>query len=161
MHFLYMFFIMFGFWLLLSGKFDAFHLISGVIASLIVSLISQDMFFHDRKKKGRLAEVFRFISYIPWLVKEIILATGHVALVALSPRMMEKIDPKVIAFKIGLRKEISKVTLANSITLTPGTITIKIDGDTLYVHALTKKVAEGLEGEMEERIGRIFKENDI
>ncbi|UCG77611.1 MAG: Na+/H+ antiporter subunit E [Nitrospirota bacterium] len=158
MHFIYMFLIMFGFWIVLSGKFDAFHITLGVISCLIVSFLSLDLFFHETKKKGRIAEVVRFLSYIPWLVKEIVLATIHVAFIALRPNVKDNIDPKVIMFKTRLKKDLSKVTFANSITLTPGTITIKVSDDEFYVHALTKKTAEGLPGEMEERVGKVFKE---
>lgn len=156
MHFIYTFVILFGFWILMSGKFDLFHLTLGVISSLLVSFLSNDLLFHDKGKKGRLAETWRFICYTPWLFKEIFTASLNVAYLALHPRMKDLIDPKVIIFKTKLTKDIAKVTLANSITLTPGTITVRIVDDEYYVHTIDRRSAEGLPGEMEERIKKVF-----
>jgi len=158
MHFIYTFILMFGFWLLLSGKFDLFHLTLGVISSLLVSWMSSDLLFIDRTKKGRLIEVWRFILYVPWVLKEILLSTLHVTWLALHPAMKEKIAPRIVNFKTSLKSDAARVTLANSITLTPGTITVRVEDDVFTVHALSDKVASGLPGEMEERIARIFTE---
>ncbi len=158
MRYLYTFLLMFGFWLLLSGKFDLFHLTLGLFSSLLVSWMSSDLLFIDNAKKGRLIEVYRFILYIPWVMKEIVLSTLHVTWLALHPAMKEKIDPRIVNFKTRLKTDVARVTLANSITLTPGTITVRIEDDVFTVHALSDKVASGLPGEMEERIARIFTE---
>ena len=159
MRYLYTFLLMFGFWLLLSGKFDLFHLPLGLISSLLVSWMSSDLLFIDNAKKGRLIEVYRFILYIPWVLKEIVLSTLHVTWLALHPAMKEKIDPRMVNFKTRLKTDVARVTLANSITLTPGTITVRIEDDVFTVHALSDKVASGLPGEMEDRIARIFMED--
>jgi len=158
MTFLYTFFIMFAFWIMLSGKFDLFHLMLGVISCLLVALISNDLLFEDKKKRGRLQEAFRFIAYIPWLLYQIFIANLYVAYLALHPRMMDKIDPKIIHFKSKLKKDIANVTFANSITLTPGTITVDVIDGEYFVHSLSEKSSKDLPGEMEERIGWIFKE---
>lgn len=156
MHHLATFLLLFGFWLLLSGQFDLFHLTLGVISSALVAFLSGDLLFQDRGRKDRLAEAGRFIAYIPWLLKEIVAANLYVAYLALHPRMKELLDPTVVTFKTKLKKDFSRVALANSITLTPGTITIRIVGDHFYVHALTRKFAAGLPGEMEDRVKAIF-----
>ena len=71
------------------------------------------------------------------------------------------IEPQILTFKTKLESDISSVTLANSITLTPGTITIDIKDGVFYVHALSKKVADDLNaGEMEDRVAHIFMEAD-
>ena len=70
--------------------------------------------------------------------------------------MMDRIDPTIVTFKTKLKSNIARVALANSITLTPGTITIRIEDDVFYVHAISRKAAAGLPGEMEERLARIF-----
>ena len=159
MHYLYTFLLLSGFWLLLSGKFDLFHLTLGVISCTIVTLLSADLLFRQKDKKGRLAEAGRFLLYLPWIIKEIFLSTLHVAYLALHPDMKNLIKPRVVNFKTRLQNNIARVTLANSITLTPGTITIRVVEDVYYVHALSSKVAAGLPGEMEERIARVFGEN--
>ena len=158
MHFLYTFLLMFSFWLLLSGKLDLFHLTLGVISSLLVTLMSSDLLFLDRSKRGRFIEVWRFILYIPWVLKEILLSTLHVTWLALHPSMNTKIAPRIVNFKTKLKSDVARVVLANSITLTPGTITVRVEEDIFTVHALSDKVASALPGEMEERIARIFTE---
>ena len=156
MRYLYTFLIMFGFWILLSGKFDLFHLTLGILSSGLVTLLSTDILMLDSKKNDRLAITFRFICYIPWLLYQIVLSTLHVTFLALHPKMLDQIDPTIVTFKTNLKSNIAQVVLANSITLTPGTITIRIEDDVFYVHAISRKAAAGLPGEMEERIARIF-----
>ncbi len=144
--------------MLLSGLFDPFHLTLGVISCLLVAWLSTDLLFHDRGKSDatRLRELGRFIAYLPWLMKEIVLSTLHVTYIALHPRMRELIDPKIICFRTRIKSEIGQVAFANSITLTPGTITVRVSDDEFIVHALSRKTAEGLPGEMEERLLRVF-----
>jgi multicomponent Na+:H+ antiporter subunit E len=101
----------------------------------------------------------RFIAYIPWLLYQIVSSNIHVALIALSKK--NPIDPRIIRFKTKLESDISWVTLANSITLTPGTITMDIKDGEFFVHALDKKVADDLHaGEMEDRVAHVFMEAD-
>ena len=68
----------------------------------------------------------------------------------------KSINPQMVKFKTSLTTDLSKFVLANSITLTPGTVTVRIQGDEFLVHALTDYVAEGLPGEMEDRVKKIF-----
>ncbi|KPK00699.1 MAG: hypothetical protein AMJ60_00115 [Desulfobacterales bacterium SG8_35] len=156
MRYIYTFLIMFGFWILLSGKFDLFHLTLGILSSGLVSWLSTDILMHDSGKDDRLRTGFRFISYIPWLLYQIVLSTLHVAFLALHPKMIDRIDPTIVTFKTKLKSNIARVALANSITLTPGTITIRIEDGVFYVHAISRKAAAGLPGEMEERLARVF-----
>jgi multicomponent Na+:H+ antiporter subunit E len=149
---------MFAFWIVLSGKFDLFHLTLGVISSALVAWMSSDLLFIERPPKWRLAGVWRFFLYVPWVLKEILLSTLHVAWLALHPAMKKKIAPRIVTFKTHLKSDLARIILANSITLTPGTITIRIEDDIFTVHALSDKVAAGLPGEMEDRIARIFTE---
>jgi len=156
MRYIYTFLIMFGFWILLSGKFDLFHLTLGVLSSALVSFLSSDILMLDTKKNDRLAVAFRLISYIPWLLYQIVLSTLHVAFLALHPKMLNQIDPTIVTFKTKLQSNVARVALANSITLTPGTITIRVEGSVFYVHAISRKAAAGLPGEMEDRLARVF-----
>jgi len=153
------FVMLMAFWALLSGKFDVFHLSLGVVCSLIVAYLSHDLLFANvRVGDGRVIAQ-RFLRYIPWLLHEIVTANFYVAYLVLSPKM--PIDPQIIRFKTKLESDISWVTLANSITLTPGTITIDIADREFMVHALDKKVAGDLDtGEMEDQVAHIFMEAD-
>lgn len=160
MVFLATFIILFGFWIFLSGMFDLFHLSLGIISCALVSLISGDLFFSQKSvNKSHLIQIFRFIRYLPWLLYQIILANLHVAFLVLHPKMLSLIDPHIIRFKMKLKSDLSLTTLANSITLTPGTITVLIHEGHFYVHSLDQKVADDLlTGEMEERVARIYQE---
>ena len=156
MRYIYTFLIMFGFWILLSGKFDLFHLTLGVISSGLVAMISSDILMHDSKIKNKMGIAIRFISYIPWLLYQIALSTLHVSFLALHPKMLDQIDPTIVTFKTYLKTDIARVALANSITLTPGTITIRVVDQVFYVHAISRKAAAGLPGEMEDRLAKVF-----
>lgn len=153
------FIILFGVWVLLSGRFDAFHLSLGLISCGIVSYLSSDLLFSTPRPRGLLSQWIRFIAYIPWLMLEIIKANLHVTYLVFHPRMMDLIDPQIIKFRSKLKSDLALVTFANSITLTPGTITvyISLDGD-FKVHAIDKASGEPLPGEMESRIARAFRE---
>ena len=151
--------ILFAFWLLLSGKFDAFHLTLGGVCSILVAYLFHDLLFANVRVGDMRVVTWRFIAYIPWLLRQIMMSNIHVASLVLRPRM--PIRPQVLTFKTKLETNISCVTLANSITLTPGTITMDIKEGVYYVHALSKKVADDLEaGEMEDRVAHIFMEAD-
>ena len=156
MRYIYTFLIMMGFWILLSGKFDLFHLTLGVISSGLVSFISADLFMYSQQGGNRLSTGFRFLLYLPWLLYQIVLSTLHVTFLALHPKMKDLIDPTIVTFKTKLKTDIAKVALANSITLTPGTITIRVEDQVFYVHAISRKAAAGLPGEMEDRLAKVF-----
>lgn len=150
--------ILFAFWICISGHIDWWHLSWGVICSTLVAILSHDLLFKEAEPKGKLKEAAFFCAYIPWLLYQIIKANIYIAYLALHPRMLQVIDPHIIIFKTKLKKDLARVTFANSITLTPGTITVLIKGDRFYVHAINKKVAKGLPGGMERRIARIYRE---
>jgi len=151
--------ILFAFWMLLSGKFDAFHLTLGVICSVLVAYLFHDLLFANVRVGDIRVVAARFIAYIPWLIQQILLANIHVVSLVLRRRM--PIDPQVVKFKTKLETDISCVTLANSITLTPGTITMDIKDGVFYVHAVSQKVADELNaGDMEDRVAHIFMEAD-
>jgi len=158
MGFIYTFLLMAGFWILLSGKLDAFHLALGGLSCLLVSVLSSDLLF-PKGSRLQAGVIVRFLLYLPWLVWQIVLANIDVARLALSPDARKAIDPRIFRFKTKLKSDTAKVAFANSITLTPGTITVKIEGDEFCVHGINAKAADALPGEMEERIARVFERN--
>jgi multicomponent Na+:H+ antiporter subunit E len=151
---------MFTFWVVLSGMFDAFHLTLGVISCLLVAHFSHELLFYGDDNQSWVRGLWGFITYVPWLFYQIIIANMQVAYVVLHPRMFELIDPHVIRFKTKLKRPISKVIFAQSITLTPGTITVSIHDDEFSVYALTRNASESLPGEMETRVARAL-ESDL
>lgn len=159
MQFIVTFFLCLITWILFSGKFDPFHFSLGIISCLIVSYASTNLLFPKKGKVDLLSHIVRIpsvIGYIIWLNYQIILANLHVFALALSPNVRRSIDPHILRFTTRLKSDFAKVVFANSITLTPGTVTVSIDGDEFVVHAISQKVAKGLPGEMEERILKVF-----
>jgi len=150
---------MFCFWILFSGKFDFFHISLGIGSSLIVAALSKDLFFPTRIKPGLIVCWLRFAGYIPWLFYQIFLANLHVLYLVFHPRMLELIDPKIINFNSRLTHDISRTTFANSITLTPGTITVNVSVlGKFAVHCIDEKSGRSLPGEMEKRVAKVFSE---
>jgi len=154
------FFLLFLLWLLLSGKFDLFHISLGVISCTLITFFSGDLLLPELQSRGLFLAWLRFLRYIPWLLYQILLANLHMLWLVFHPRMMERIDPQMVRFQSRLKKQLALVTLANSITLTPGTITVylSVEGE-FRVYAIDRMSAESLPGEMERRVARAFGEN--
>lgn len=151
------FFISFATWLVLSGRFDLFHILLGVISSGIVAFFSGDLLLADPVTKDLPMQWIRFLGYIPYLLYQIFRANIHVMYLVFHPRMIECIDPRIIVFDSRLKSDMARFIFANSITLTPGTITVYVSIYGVYtVHAIDKQSAVSLPGEMEIRVARIF-----
>lgn len=143
----------FGFWLVLSGRWTALAVGLGLAASALVALANRDL----ERLSAALRVVPRFLPYAGWLAKEIVVANLQVARVVLHPRL--PIDPRVIRWRVGLSGDLALTTLGNSITLTPGTVTLEVEGQELVVHALTADTAAGLvQGSMAGRVAAVFGE---
>lgn len=153
------FLIMFVFWLIFSGNFDPFHITLGVISCIIVSLISTDLLFPYGLKTGFLTTWIKFVGYLPWLLYQILLANIYVLRLVFHPRVLEVIDPHIIEFRSRLQSEVARTTFANSITLTPGTITVNVSSTGRFaVHCIDDPLGESLPGDMEQRVAAIFEE---
>lgn len=151
--------LLMGLWLLLSGMYDLFHTSMGVISVTAVvwldrKLLQKRFFPPHRKEPPRLRVIYLHYSYFPWLFWQIITSALHVAWVILSPK---NIDTSLLFFKTKLPTNTGKVILANSITLTPGTLTIDLSDDEFLVHALTRQSAEGIRsGDFPSRSGKLY-----
>jgi multicomponent Na+:H+ antiporter subunit E len=153
-----LFFILFISWLIFSGRFDLFHLALGLISCTIVTLFTGSL-IPELGARGLLFSWIRFARYIPWLLGQILLANLHILRLVFHPRMIERIDPHIKRFHSSLASELSLVTFANSITLTPGTITVYVSSDGEFkVHAIDEASGSVLPGEMEVRIKEAFGE---
>ena len=137
-------------WLLLSGHFEPLLLGLGVVSVVTVVAVAHRMDVIDHE--GHPVHLtWRAILYWPWLLWEIVKANIDVAKAIVQGEM--PIEPTVMNVKCTQKSELGQVVYANSITLTPGTVTIAVLGDTLHVHALTPGAREGLEtGEMDRRV---------
>jgi multicomponent Na+:H+ antiporter subunit E len=157
-HFL-AFVILFILWIVFSGRLDGFHILLGLICSAIVAAISGDLMFTSQQPRGLFSLWLRWFAYIPWLLYQIFLANLHVMYLVFHPKMKELINPKIIEFDSRLKSDYSRWTFANSITLTPGTITVNATVlGRFCVHCIDDKSGESLPGEMETRIAKVFKE---
>jgi multicomponent Na+:H+ antiporter subunit E len=145
------FLIMMVFWVTMSGMFDGFHLSLGVISCLLVAHFSHDLLFPEGEHSWW-RDFWGLLCYFPYLGKEIVIANLQVAYIVLHPRMIDLIDPHLVHFKTKLKRPVSRVTFAQSITLTPATISVSVDDDEFTVYSLTRSAADSLPGEMEQRV---------
>ncbi len=146
--------IMFIFWLLLSGKTTLFFLVSGAVASLLVAYMSHDLLIGKTDIRMGFIRILRFIKYLPWLLWQVVLSNIDLVYRTLHPKM--PISPGIVSFKNEFKTEMGMVILANSITLTPGTVTIEVNEKEFIVHAIAHDVADSLiSGEMQERVKKI------
>ena len=159
MSFLLTFGLMFATWLVFSGRFDGFHLVLGGISCGIVAFLSGDLLFAVPPNRQLPFVWLRFAGYIPWLLYQIFLANLHVMYLVFHPRMRELIDPKIIEFDSKLSSDVARTTFANSITLTPGTITVHVTAAGKFsVHCIDTESGKPLPGEMEAKIAKVFAE---
>lgn len=132
--------LLFGFWLLLSGMFDPFHLFWGVLCSGLVAFSSRQLQLFDlggRQGLSRhLAAVpwHRAFTYSLWLLRQVAAANWQVVRVVLDPSL--PIDPSMIHFRTSVKSDLGVTLFANSITLTPGTITVRTEDGEFLVHSL-------------------------
>jgi multicomponent Na+:H+ antiporter subunit E len=141
---------LFALWLLLSGHGEPFLIALGLLSSGGVLFVARRMGFVDAATFHS-SLLIRLPRYWLWLMVEIVKSNIAVARVILHPRL--PISPQVIDVTASQRSEIGRVTFANSITLTPGTITLALDHDKVAVHALTREAAADLAtGEMDRRV---------
>ncbi len=132
MRYIIYFIIGFCFWLLLTLSVNLDHLIAGVIVVLLGTIIFGGYFTDKPVKFLQLHRLFWFIIYIPFFIWYMFKANIDVAYRVLHPE--RPIKPGIVKIRTTLKTNIAKVFLANSITLTPGTMTCEIDDDYLYIH---------------------------
>ena len=147
---------LFATWLLLSGHYDAFIVALGVASCVFAVAIARRMDVCDHETHPIHLTV-RVIGYWAWLIKEIVKANIDVAKRVLSPRLA--ISPALIRVKSSQATDLGRVVYANSITLTPGTITVDIEGDEFIVHELDPASSEDIRNHaMENQIQRLCQE---
>ncbi|MDP1633827.1 MAG: Na+/H+ antiporter subunit E [Gallionellaceae bacterium] len=143
---------LFSFWLVLSGFFTAFLVGAGAASALAVVAFSRRMDVIDRE--GHPIHLsWRALTYWPWLIKEIVKSAWDVSKIILNPRL--PVSPTLVRIKPTQRTPEGLVAHANSITLTPGTISVEVGADEFLVHAVTREGAAGVEsGDMDRRVTR-------
>ncbi len=153
------FIILLGLWLILSGKYDWLHISLGVFSAFLVTVIqlriNRYLYYQKNIADEHSLSWSRLFLYVPWLIWQIILASLQVAYVVLHPRM--PINPSLLKFKTKLPNIAARVILGNSITLTPGTLTINIADDEFLVHALTDASQSGIvDGSLPKQVAKLY-----
>jgi multicomponent Na+:H+ antiporter subunit E len=140
-------------WMLLSFDHEPLLLAFGVVSVIVVTLLTLGMGLSDRE--GHPVHLgARGLAYWPWLLLEIAKSNIAVARAILGRRL--KITPRLVTVPTSQRTDLGRVVYANSITLTPGTVSIVVKQDSILVHALMEEGAAGLEaGEMDRRVSRM------
>ena len=154
---------MFIFWMVLAGRTETKFIVYGIITAAVTSWVTYPLLLVTNKTGDKKYFVFgvnpfKFISYFCWLMWQLVLANIDVLLATTSQEL--QIDPKIVRFKVHFDNPVACVALADSITVTPGTVTINVTDDGLYeIHALTPGAAEGIyAGDFPKHVADLFGE---
>lgn len=163
LNFLEVFGLLLFLWIVMSGIFTVKFILYGCISSFLISCFVVGSLRIGGLKSNRTyfilhANYPKLIIYFMWLIKEVVKSAADVSKIVLSHNM--GLEPHVVWFKADYDNPAARAILANSITLTPGTVTIDIyDSGVFSVHALNRDFSEGLlTGEMQNRIAKLYGE---
>lgn len=153
-------FVVFYFlWLVLAGQHIQ-ELIAGAVVSILLALIIGKVVNYDFGPEAVVVGVKYTILFVPLFIWKLILANLQMARIVLSPEL--PIEPGFVVVKTGLKKDISKLSLANAITMTPGTLSIDFSGDEVLIHWVAvqggtpEEQGQNIAGSFEKRLGGIF-----
>jgi multicomponent Na+:H+ antiporter subunit E len=155
-----LFIIVFIFWLLLTFSLSAANIITGIVAALITTAFFGKFFIDKFYKFFQLKRYYWFIVYLFIFIWEVLKANFDVAYRVIHPAL--PIKPGIVKVPLEVKSDIARTMLANSITMTPGTITVDIIGDDIFVHWIYVKsdkpeeYAREVSGRFEKYIKKIF-----
>ena len=139
-----MLFVLFALWLVFNGKVTLELVLFGTVLSVAVYMFCWKFLEYSPKKELLVLRLLpQGIGYFFVLIKEIIAANRSVISLIISPQY--DVEPVLVTFRTELKSDLAKTILANSITLTPGTITVELTDEMFKVHCLDKEMAEGIE----------------
>ncbi len=140
---IHMFLLFFLVWIIFNGAVTAEIIVFGLaVSGGMYAFICKFMGYGIKKDISYMKKSFRIFQYMCVLVWEIVKANFAVIKLITSSRY--ELEPVLVRFKTDLKTKQARVTLANSITLTPGTITVALEDDEYVVHCLDKELAEGM-----------------
>ncbi len=147
----------------MSGFLDAIHIGMGVVTVVGVLYVNYQLkshrFFDDDMNDLKELRFGRAVYYIGWLIVQIVVSGFHVMSVIVKPKM--PIRTTILTFKVDLPSAHARMILGNSITLTPGTLTIDIVGDTFTVHSLDSSSYESIvDDTMPRQVLKLFKKEE-
>ena len=140
-------------WLIFNGRITFEIIVAGAFISFMLDVFIRKVLRLNLTARNLFMAVKilpHIAVYVVVLLAEIIRSNLAITKLVLSPHI--DVEPCLVKFRTGLKTDAARVALANSITLTPGTITVSLESDNLLVHALNKDIADGLEGSMFERL---------
>lgn len=139
-----MYFLFLLFWIVCNGKVTVEILLVGMILCLgLYIFVCKFMDYRSKTDWNILKKLFQGLQYIAVLVWEIVKANAMVLRYIFT--LKEEVEPRLVSFDVDLKTQNARVALANSITLTPGTITVDLQGKHYVVYCLDKELAVGLE----------------
>lgn len=131
-------------WIIFNGKFTLEILVIGMLLCAALYAFCCRFLGYGVKRDVRVMKKIPLIfQYVVILIIEILKANRQVLHFIITPQY--QVEPQIVHFTSHLKTETARVILANSITLTPGTITVGLEGNEFYVHCLDKEFAEGME----------------
>ena len=155
--------VLFAFWMVLSGRTETKFVVYGILTAVVTTWVTYPLLLVPNKDGSKKYYVFGFsipkmIMYFFWLMWQLVLANIDVLLATTGQEL--NIDPKVVRFRFRADNPMASVILANSITLTPGTVTMNVTDDGVYeIHALTVGAAAGvLDGGMQKKVADLYGE---
>lgn len=146
--FLILYLILFLLWLILNGRFGLDVILSGLVLCAAVDAFALRFCRWDITKNWRWRALLpAMLSFFGVLVWEIIKSNLNMMRLIADPNMKEKVRPQMVQFQLPLKSDLARAMLANAITLTPGTITVRerVSANAFVVHALTPEMGDGLE----------------
>jgi multicomponent Na+:H+ antiporter subunit E len=153
-HTLYLFLGLTAFWLLNSGHYTTLMLSLGGASIAFVIYISHRMDVIDHESLPLHLSWTKLPVYILWLLKEVVVS--NISVVKHIWLGNGSISPTLSTMQVSQKTEIGKVIYANSITMTPGTVTVDLTGDQITVHSLLRENIDTLElGEMDRRVSQL------
>lgn len=155
--------VLFAFWMVLSGRTETKFVVYGILTAVVTTWVTYPLLLVPNKDGSKKYYVFGFsipkmIMYFFWLMWQLVLANIDVLLATTGQEL--NIDPKVVRFRFRADNPMASVILANSITLTPGTVTMNVTDDGVYeIHALTVgAAADVLDGGMQKKVADLYGE---
>lgn len=140
-------------WILWSGMLDPLILSFGLISCLLVAALASRMQLIE-SEPGPLLILIRMLTYLPWLTVQIVKSNIDVARRVWHPQM--PVSPTIVTVRASQRTALGLVIHANSITLTPGTLSIDVEPGQIEVHSLAEELLADLaDGEMDRRVASL------
>ena len=129
-----------GFWMLLNGSLAPDILVVGLIAAIVITFLFSNSLAVISELSTTPRALIAAVGYVFFFARELVKSNLNLARIVLSPAL--PLNPGIVKVRTRLKSRMGRLLLANSITLTPGTLTVDIDGEWLYIHWATVASAD-------------------